>query len=194
MNIFAEIKDRVSAKDIAYRYLGNPHKRIGDKLWYPSPFRQEKIPSFVVSDSFHDFGENWHGDGVDLVGRLYNMKPADAAKMIAKDFGIAYENEYESEYIIKLRKKEREERENAKRMLEEWFNDTYDGLCDIYDMYRLAEKVLEKKIVAKCLLQSDIDRLEYVMDKFISAKTTEDKLEIYKNREEIDKWMRLRVL
>ena len=188
MNVFENVKEGTTAKEIAYKYLGRPNRIVGNKLWYNSPFRSEKIPSFMVTDSFHDFGEGWHGDGVDLLSRLYRMKPVDAARMIAKDFGLPYENEYESEYIINLRRKEREEKQKAKEALEKWFNDTFVKVCETLEYLRLAIEHLAKYPVAKCLAQSDYDYVDYIADQFVVATTTEEKLELYKNREVIERW------
>ncbi|OPY58115.1 MAG: DNA primase [Pelotomaculum sp. PtaU1.Bin035] len=53
------------------------------------PFHEDRHPSLVVfGNGWKCFGCQEHGDGVDLVARLYNLRPIDAARTIARDFGL----------------------------------------------------------------------------------------------------------
>lgn len=71
-----ELKMLVKPTEVAIRYLGTPLKERYGKLWYKSPFRNERTASFVVSDKkgFHDFGDSWHGDILSFVERLFNIR------------------------------------------------------------------------------------------------------------------------
>lgn len=54
------------------------------------PFHQEKTPSFhIYPDSFKCWGCGEHGDGIDFVSKLYELKPLEAARLIAEKFGIS---------------------------------------------------------------------------------------------------------
>jgi hypothetical protein len=58
-------------------------KKSGDELWYCSPFRDEKTPSFKVTLSknlFYDFGEGRGGTALDLVMYLLNTDLRDALR------------------------------------------------------------------------------------------------------------------
>jgi 5S rRNA maturation endonuclease (ribonuclease M5) len=51
-------------------FVHERERRSGDELWYLSPFREEKTPSFKVTVSknlFYDFGEGKGGNALDLV-------------------------------------------------------------------------------------------------------------------------------
>ncbi len=56
----------------------------------PLPDHNDSSPSFCVfSDGgWHCFGCGEHGDAVDLVARVYGLKPIEAARLIAQEFGI----------------------------------------------------------------------------------------------------------
>ena len=56
------------------------------------PFHSEKSPSctiFPETQSFYCFGCGAHGDVVALTAQLFDLPPAEAAKKLAADFGIA---------------------------------------------------------------------------------------------------------
>ena len=58
-----------------------------------SPFREEKIPSFhIYPDGWKDYGTGEYGDSIDFVARLLNISPLEAARAIAREFGIPIEN------------------------------------------------------------------------------------------------------
>jgi len=53
------------------------------------PFHSEKTASFHVHDNCgHCFGCGWHGDGVDFVAKLEELKPLEAAHLIAQRFNL----------------------------------------------------------------------------------------------------------
>ena len=189
MSMFELVKESVTCKEIAEKYLGKPKTIKSNRWWYYSPFREETAPSFIADEKgFHDFGECWHGGQIDLVARLFNITPFEAVKVIVKDFGLSV-NEYESAYIVELRKKEREERRKAVEQLELWFNRVYCKLCDKFQEFELCKEHLSKYPVAKCYVEIDLDHIDYIITEFIKAKTTNDKLKLYKHREEIEKWI-----
>lgn len=59
----------------------------GNDLWYISPFRNEKTPSFKVESQlnlWHDFGEGKGGDVIKFIEVYYNLTFAEALKELAQ--------------------------------------------------------------------------------------------------------------
>ena len=99
MSNLDEITKIVSPVDVALRYLGQPNTTRGNKLWYKSPFRNERTASLMVDEkSFHDFGDNWDGGIFDFVQRYYQVNLPEAIKIIKSDFGLADTFTYSEEY------------------------------------------------------------------------------------------------
>lgn len=187
MSIFDDVK-QVDNHSIATKYLGHPHKICGSRYWYLSPFRKETKPSFLAHNKFHDFGENWHGDSIDLVSRIYGLSQIDACKLIAEDFNIPI-NEYESDYIVALRVKEQREKQKAIELLELWFNEIFIKLCDKYQENRELSKYLRNFPCTVSVLANNSLMVEHIIDEFIKAKTTDDKLNLYKYKGVIEQWI-----
>lgn len=75
MNI--EEAKRIPLEDYLRRMGFTPVKQQGDSLWYCSPFREEKTPSFKVSESrnlWYDFGAGEGGDIITLAMQLQGTK------------------------------------------------------------------------------------------------------------------------
>ena len=63
MNNPKEIKELLNPTLVARYYLGNPEKTTRDKLWYKSPWRNERNASFcwkILQYRFNKFNENTH--------------------------------------------------------------------------------------------------------------------------------------
>lgn len=75
-------------------YLGriaiHPTKQNGNNLWYKSPFRDEKEPSFKVNlgiNQWHDFGSGDKGSIIDLAMKLHQTNSvSDALRAIEQAF------------------------------------------------------------------------------------------------------------
>lgn len=75
--------------EVARRYLPGEIQRKGSRWMARCPFHDDRNPSFVVfADRWKCFGCQARGDAVDLVARLYGLRPIEAARLIAGDFGI----------------------------------------------------------------------------------------------------------
>jgi len=76
-------------EEVASRYtcLKNAGR---DRKYGLSPFREEKHPSFYIYPDgyYHDFGNQFHGDAVDLVMRMENLSFPDALAFLEREFGI----------------------------------------------------------------------------------------------------------
>ncbi len=59
-----------------------PTKQSGNNLWYKSPFRNEKEPSFKVNQNinqWHDFGSGDKGNIIDLAMKLHQTESVSEA-------------------------------------------------------------------------------------------------------------------
>jgi len=63
-----------------------PKKRSNYDIWYLSPFREEKTPSFKINTNlniWYDFGEGTGGNILDLFMGLYQLNISEALKRIS---------------------------------------------------------------------------------------------------------------
>lgn len=89
MNIFQAVKEAVSCRDAAYFY----GIKVGGSGLCRCPFHNDNTPSMKVDIRYYCFGCGEKGDVIDFVGKLYGLRPYDAAKKIADDFRIiGYDN------------------------------------------------------------------------------------------------------
>jgi len=89
-NIF-ETVNRIELAEVVEQYTDTPLKWRGNRATGPCPLHQEKTGSFTVyqeSNSFYCFGCGAGGDPVAFVAKLFSLRPIDAARKIANDFGI----------------------------------------------------------------------------------------------------------
>lgn len=81
---FHQVK-KIPFPDIQKTFHGEEPKR--NKIL--CPFHQEKTPSFhIYDDGFKCFGCGEYGDSLDFVAKLYEIKPLEAARLIAEKFGM----------------------------------------------------------------------------------------------------------
>ena len=88
MNIFKSVKEAVSVKDAASFY-GIKVNRNGMCI---CPFHNDRNPSMKVDHRFHCFGCQEDGDVIDFVGKLFSLKPLEAARKLVDDLGISTEH------------------------------------------------------------------------------------------------------
>ncbi len=89
MNVFQAVKENVTARQAAEQY-GFEVKHGGMMC---CPFHDDKNPSMKVDKRFHCFGCGEDGDAIDFVGKLFSLKPKEAAEKLANDFGITYDGQ-----------------------------------------------------------------------------------------------------
>lgn len=111
MNIYDEIRSKLTNKQVARYYLGEPQQHSGNSIRYCSPFRNEKHPSFWVNDEkgFTDFAAKEHsGNMVTFVMQYKNLPTYfDAAKQLINDFGLNIEIKENMSCFSKNRTKEK---------------------------------------------------------------------------------------
>jgi len=72
---------RIPLVDILAQLGAVPHHQNGSDIWYLSPFRQEKTPSFHINtekNTWYDFGSAEGGNALDFAMRFYNCDVAGA--------------------------------------------------------------------------------------------------------------------
>ena len=117
MNIFQEVKERLTMKDVVELY-GFTVNRSG---FCSCPFHNEKTPSMKIYEKgFKCFGCDEGGDLIYFVQKYFDMSPVDACKKLNRDFDLyidehakADKSEY-SEYIqMKQRRDTLRDKENC---------------------------------------------------------------------------------
>ena len=85
MNLFETVKSSVTVKQAA-EYYGCKVNR-GDIIC--CPFHDDRHPSMKLNERyFYCFGCGVTGDVIDLVARLFDLSSYEAAKKLARDFGL----------------------------------------------------------------------------------------------------------
>ena len=84
MNIFQEMKERVTARQVAERY-GLKVSRNGMAR---CPFHNDKHPSMKIDRNYYCFACGAKGDAVNYVAILFGLSQFEAAKKINEDFAL----------------------------------------------------------------------------------------------------------
>ena len=84
MNIFQEMKERVTARQVAERY-GLKVSRNGMAC---CPFHNDKHPSMKIDRNYYCFACGAKGDAVNYVAVLFGLSQFEAAKKIIEDFSL----------------------------------------------------------------------------------------------------------
>lgn len=172
MNIYEQIKNNVTNKEVAIHYLGQPVKSSTNYLLYSSPFRKDKNPSFAVNDKgFIDFGDKEYcGDMIQFVKQLKGCQyPHEAAKIIIKDMGLNIEI---PENIKNVKEKRRKKK--ISELCFEKGNKTNNIIC-MFDSQKYSSKPAKEQIgyiknrISKLRMQEY--RLEEIQDNIISGMT-----------------------
>lgn len=172
MNIYEQIKNNVTNKEVAIHYLGQPVKTSTNYLLYSSPFRKDKNPSFAVNDKgFIDFGDKEYcGDMIQFVKQLKGCQyPHEAAKIIIKDMGLNIEIPENIKNV-----KEKKSKKKISELCFEKGNKTNNIIC-MFDSQKYSSKPAKEQIgyiknrILKLRMQEY--RLEEIQDNIISGMT-----------------------
>lgn len=172
MNIYEQIKNKVTNKEVAIHYLGQPVKTSTNYLLYSSPFRKDKNPSFAVNDKgFIDFGDKEYcGDMIQFVKQLKGCQyPHEAAKIIIKDMGLNIEIPENIKNV-----KEKKSKKKISELCFEKGNKTNNIIC-MFDSQKYSSKPAKEQIgyiknrISKLRMQEY--RLEEIQDNIISGMT-----------------------
>lgn len=84
MNLFKTVKSQITTRQAA-EFYGLSVRPNGMLC---CPFHGDRHPSMKVDVRYYCFGCHETGDVIDFVGKLFHLRPLDAAKKLAADFGI----------------------------------------------------------------------------------------------------------
>lgn len=195
MNVFAMVKDNVTAKQVAMQY----GIRISRSGLVCCPFHSDKTASMKVDKRYYCFGCGESGDAIDLVAKYFGLAPKEAAMKIASDFGLNYNatNRAPPKKVVPQKSKEQildEERKHCYRVLsdyyhmlgewktkyvpksmdEEWHPCFVEALQNISKVEYQMDTLLEKDIPDRAFVVSDIRK---------GVKSIERRIEEYRRSE-----------
>ena len=132
MNIFQEMKERVTARQVAERY-GLKVSRNGMAR---CPFHNDKHPSMKIDQNYYCFACGAKGDAVNYVAVLFGLSQFEAAKKINEDFALGIpigKQEVRKKREPEVRKKEKiptkEERmQFVQKKIDKWARDAANVL------------------------------------------------------------------
>ena len=132
MNIFQEMKERVTARQVAERY-GLKVSRNGMAC---CPFHNDKHPSMKIDQNYYCFACGAKGDAVNYVAILFGLSQFEAAKKINEDFALGIpigKQEVRKKREPEVRKKEKvptkEERmQFVQKKIDKWARDAANVL------------------------------------------------------------------
>jgi hypothetical protein len=84
MSYFQTLKDSITCLDVAKRY----GLEVDSSGMARCPFHDDHAPSMKLSNGFHCFGCDAHGDMITFVSRLFGVSTAEAVRKLSADFGI----------------------------------------------------------------------------------------------------------
>ncbi len=177
MNLFAEIKDQVTAKDAAIHYGFD----VGRNGMMCCPFHDDKHPSMKVDEGFYCFGCGAKGDVIEFVAKLYELSSKDAAQMLIDDLGL----------IVSGKKKRKRNykrvRTKRRRCEEKLFEQAVERAFIAYVEYLHLLRSWEEKYSPKCPddewhplfveAAQKKDYVEYLLD-ILMYGTKEEKAEL----------------
>lgn len=131
MSIFEEVKNQVSAKQVAENY----GLKIGRKDMACCPFHDDRHPSMKIDAThYYCFGCGAKGDAIGYVAELFNLSQLDAAKKIASDFNLSIEEKQsisdEERKRLMLIQSQKDYQQRVKKKFYEWVDATIDLLKD----------------------------------------------------------------
>lgn len=186
MDIFTEVKGLITPKTLALRYLGQPIKKNGNTWFYYSPLRaKERTASLAVNDKkgFTDFGTGKNYDIFSFIAELNNCNFREACDIIINEFRLNI-NFQTNKKTIDILKKQMEEQLKIQEEINNWYDNMYHVLTNIYKQYRRLRFILPTKSDLLPFIYQKEQYYESLVDMFYNADT-EQKLILYKNRERL---------
>lgn len=122
MDIFKEVKSRVTAKMAAEHY----GLRVYHNGMAHCPFHDDKHPSMKVDETYYCFACGVSGDAIDYVAKMFGLSQYNAALKLNQDFSLGIEIAFSSKKKKgrsnkKPKEKSKQERANLiQKKLDEW--------------------------------------------------------------------------
>ena len=160
MNVFAVVKDNVTARQVAMQY-GIKINRSGLAC---CPFHKDKTPSMKMAKRYYCFGCGDTGDAIDFVAKYFGLAPKEAAMKIASDFGLNYDA------TNRAPPKKIAPRKTPEQILDEEQRQCFRVLSDYYHLLRkwkteYAPKSMDEEL-HPCFVEAlqNISKVEYQLD------------------------------
>lgn len=89
-NIWQEIKEELTAKEVVEHFLGPPQKISGSSYFWSSPFRNgDTDPSLSANDTYiKDFGGDFAGDIFEFITQYKNVSKKEALEILKAEFDL----------------------------------------------------------------------------------------------------------
>lgn len=190
---FSYVKSIVKPTDLAKLVLGYPKKKSGSTLYYYSPLRaKERTPSLAVNDKngITDFGTGTNYDIFSFISALFNCDVNKSCNIIAREFRIDL-GEDTSKQSKEILKKITEEKIMIQNKINEWYEETYNLLANIYKEWRYLQFILPTNSKILPFVYKKQLYYESLVDMFFDADS-EFKIILYKNKERFDIYERER--
>ncbi len=171
MNVFESVKQAVTAREAAEHY-GIEVNRAGMCL---CPFHAERTPSMKLDERFHCFGCGADGSVIDFAAMLFEITPLEAAKKLAAEFGISYDNkppDIKQRRLVIKRRNDLNTLDIAENKCWRVFRDYYSALSDYRVKYAPKNPVEQpdKRFVESL---KNLDFIGYLLDILIYGDAVE---------------------
>ena len=181
MDLFTQIKMAVSVKEAA-EYYGLEVNR-GNMVC--CPFHADRTPSMKLNeDYFYCFGCGASGDVIDLTAQLFHLSPADAARKLAADFGIA---EQKPSVLAKLKrgKSQAELESRSFRVLEDYLQILRDWKAHCAP--QSPEDAIDPRYAEACHM---LERIGNMLD-ILACGTPQERAEVVADLQKDERLMRM---
>ena len=185
IDVFAEVRRRVSAREVAEQNGFHPN-RSG---FICCPLHGEKTPSLKLYENgrWYCFGCGRGGSSIDLAAALYGLTPLDAVRRLNEDFNLALPMDGPPDKEALRAAHRRMEVARAHKAFEEWRKALIYRLCEAYRVAHFAlldmtdwDALTEQEALA-IRMQSTID---YWLD-ILSGGTPDAQMQIFRERQVI---------
>ena len=116
LKLFETVKSQITVKQAAEHYGFTPNR----SSMICCPFHSDRTPSLKLNDTyFYCFGCHATGDVIDFTARIYGLSNAHAARILAADFHVTFDNSISTPSNPPISRKTQLEKErHALRVLE----------------------------------------------------------------------------
>lgn len=148
MNIFTEVKNRVSAAEAAKTY----GLKINRNKMACCPFHDDKHPSMKIDQTYYCFGCGEKGDAINYVAKTFGLSQIEAAKKIIKDFHLPIEvgkqDSSKKKSVDPMKKRndlETAQIEEIKKRFHKWCIDQCHKFLDSLNLIQTVKEYLKDK-------------------------------------------------
>lgn len=158
MSIFKEVKDYVTAREVAEFY----GLKVGRKGLACCPFHDDKHPSMKIDRFYYCFACGVKGDAINYVADMYGLTPYESARKIAEDFHLMLETDADQNEETRQKALEKARAIEAERkhiihiqnQFQEWCHKRIKEMKECMQMIESAKKYVRDK-PPDVILESD---------------------------------------